>query len=294
MTAAVLALLLATPERVVVVAKKAEPPGFFARMGKSLRDIARGLYERDDGDVALGNVLLAQHDPEGALREYDKARARLPDDPAVAFDRAAALLKLDPSKAGEAAGEAGRALQGTNAALKPKAAYQLALATESMGQPDEAVRQYGAALALDPDDVDSKVNLELLLRTQRQRRQNPVGKPSEDQPRQQGAQQKPEPQKGDAPRKQEQSAPQKASPGQQPDPQQKDDPQGHAAQQQGQNPEQKPQAATPETGSEKPLDRTEAQRLLDALRTSEKNLETWRFAKKKTEVRKRSDPEKDW
>jgi Mg-chelatase subunit ChlI len=163
-----------------------------------------------------------------------------------------------------------------------------------MGQPDEAVRQYGAALALDPDDVDSKVNLELLLRTQRQPRQNPVGKPSEEQPRKQGAQQKPEPQKGDAPRKQEQSAPQKASPGQQPDPQQKDDPQGHAGQQQERNPEQKPQAATPEAGSEKPLDRTEAQRLLDALRASEKNLETWRFAKKKTEVRTRSDPEKDW
>jgi len=294
MTAAVLALLLAAPERVVVVAKRAEPPGFLARVGKSLRGIVRGLYERDDDDVALGNARLAQDDPEGALREYDKARARLPDDPGVAFDRAATLLKLDPSKAGEAAGEAGRALQAADAALKPKAAYQLALATESMGQPDEAVRQYGAALALDPDDVDSKVNLELLLRTQRQPRQNPVGKPSEEQPRKQGAQQKPEPQKGDAPRKQEQSAPQKASPGQQPDPQQKDDPQGHAGQQQERNPEQKPQAATPEAGSDKPLDRTEAQRLLDALRASEKNLETWRFAKKKTEVRTRSDPEKDW
>jgi len=294
MIAAVLALLLAAPERVVVVARKAEPPGFAERMGKSLRGIVRGLYERDDDDVARGSALLAQGDPEGALREYDKARARLPDHPGVAFDRAAALLKLDPSKAADAAGEAGRALQAADAALKPKAAYQLALATESMGQPDEAVRQYGAALALDPDDVDSKVNLELLLRTQRQPRQNPVGKPSEEQPRQQGAQRKPEPQKGDAPRKQDPSASQKASAGQQPEPQQKDDPQGQAAQQQGQNAEKKPEAAAPETRSEKPLDRTEAQRLLDALRASEKNLQTWRFAKKKTEVRKRSDPEKDW
>ncbi|HEY4769748.1 MAG TPA: tetratricopeptide repeat protein, partial [Myxococcales bacterium] len=112
MTAALLALLLAAPDRVVVVAKKVEPPGFLTRMGRSLRGMARGLYERDDGDVALGNALLAQDDPEGALREYDKARARLPDDPGVAFDRAAALLKLDPSKAADAAGEAGRALQG--------------------------------------------------------------------------------------------------------------------------------------------------------------------------------------
>jgi hypothetical protein len=42
------------------------------------------------------------------------------------------------------------------------------------------------------------------------------------------------------------------------------------------------------------VDRSEAQRLLDALRASEKQLQTWRFAKKKTDVRKRSDPEKDW
>src|SRR5256885_17260762 len=41
------------------------------------------------------------------------------------------------------------------------------------------------------------------------------------------------------------------------------------------------------------LDRSEAQRLLDALRASEKNLQTWRFAKKKADVRKRSDLEKD-
>ena len=127
--------------------------------------------------MARGNALAAGDDPEAALREYDRAQARMPDDPQVAFDRASVLLKLDPSKAAEAASEAARALQHGDAALKPKAAYDLALASEALGHADEAVRQYGAALALDPADTDSKVNLELLLRTQDQRRPNPAGQP---------------------------------------------------------------------------------------------------------------------
>jgi hypothetical protein len=148
-------------------------------------------------------------------------------------------------------------------------------------------------LALDPADVDSKVNLELLLRTQEQRQKNAAGQPRENQPAQQGAEQKPQQPQGEPARKQEQ-AQQKPSPGQQPKPQPGDDPQQRSAQQQGQEREQKPDAPSPKAGAEKPVDRTEAQRLLDALRASEKNLQTWRFAKKKTEARKRSDPEKDW
>jgi tetratricopeptide (TPR) repeat protein len=294
MTAAVLALLLAGPERVVLVAKKTEPPGLFARMEKSLGRAVRRLYEREDDDVARGNALVAQDDPEAALREYDKARARLPDDAGVAFNRAAALLKLDSSKAGLAASEAEHAVQQGDAALKPKAVYQLALASEAMGDGDEAIRQYGAALALDPDDVDSKVNLELLLRTQEQRRRNPVGRPQEDQPSQQGAQRKPEQQRSEGAPKQEQSAPEKSSAGQQPREQQQDEARRQAAQRQAQEPERKPQTDAPKGGIEKPVDRTEAQRLLDALRASEKPLQTWRFAKKRTDVGKRSDPEKDW
>jgi tetratricopeptide (TPR) repeat protein len=308
MTVALLALLLAAPERVVLVAKQTEPPGFFARLERSLGRAARRLYERDDEDVARGSALLAQDQPQAALREYDKALARLPDDPGVAFNRATALLKIDPSMAGAAASESGRALQQGNAVLKPKAAYQLGFAIEAMGRAEEAMREYGVALALDPDDVDSKVNLELLLRTQEQRRRNPSGQRRDDRPSQEGAQQKPEPQKGDAQSRQQpspqqqppQKSPQEQPPGQQqkPDAQehQSRDEQGQAAQQPGageprQSPPQDPSRSA---GSEKPVDRTEAQRLLDALRASEKNLQTWRFAKKKTETRKRSDPEKDW
>ena len=277
-----LALALAAPDRVVVVARKAEPPGLLERIRKPLARVFHRLYEREDEDVARGNALAAENDPDGALREYDKARARRPDDPRVAYDRASALLKMDPKTASVAAAEASQALQNGDAALKPKAAYQLALATETMGQAEDAIRQYGAALALDPDDADSKVNLELLLRTTEEKRQSSAGQPKEDKPAQQGGQQKPQPQQGDASKKQE-SPPDKqtGSKQQAPDPQQQPQP-------------QQSQQQRPETRPDKPMDRSEAQRMLDALRASEKQLQTWRFAKRKTEVKNRGDPEKDW
>jgi hypothetical protein len=289
-----LALLLAAPERVVMVAKKSEPPGVFAQLQKTLERAARRLYEREDDDVARGNALAAQGDPEGALRAYDRARVRLPDDPRLSFDRATVMLKLDPSKAAEAAAESAQALQRGDASLKAKAAYSLALADESMGHAEEAVAQYGAALGLAPDDTDSKVNLELLLRTKEERRQNPAGQPRPDQPQQQGQQDKAQPQKGDAAQKQPQSAPQNEGERRQ---QQNEaqQPQNQAAQQQEQKePEPKQENAPRRATNDKPVDRSEAQRLLDALRASEKNLEIWRFAKKNPEAKRRSDPEKDW
>ena len=285
MTALLLALALAAPERVVVVARKAETPGLLERIKGPLARAFHRLYEREDEDVARGNALAARNDPDGALREYDKARARRPDDPRVAYDRASVLLKMDPKAAPVAVAEASQALQNGDAALKPKASYQLALASEAMGQAEDAVRQYGATLALDPDDVDSKVNLELLLRTQEERkRQSPAGQPKEKKPGQQGGQQQPQPQQGDASKKQEQNRPD------QPD----KDKQQQAGDQQQQEQKQAQEQQKPVARPDKPLDRSEAQRLLDALRANEQQLQTWRFAKKKTDVRRRGDPEKDW
>jgi len=281
-----LAVLLGGPERVVVVAKKPERPGVLERVRKPLARGFRRLYEREDDDVGRGNALAAQGDPDGALREYDKARARLPGNPGVAFDRATVLLKMDPKAAPVAAAEASQALQNGDAALKPKAAYDLALATEAMGHPDDAIREYGEALALDPDDVDSKVNLELLLRTQKRSKQSSAGQPRENQPSQQGAQQKPQPKEGEAQKKQQQSQPQDPKDAQQ----QRPDPQQQAEQQKPEQQQPREQDARPD----KPVDRSEAERLLDALRAGEKQLQPWRFAQKKTDVRKRSEPEKDW
>src|SRR5690349_19709622 len=157
----------------------------------------------------------------------------------------------------------------------------MALALESLGQADDAVRQYAAALALDPDDTDSKVNLELLLRSEERNRRSPTGQPKQDQAAQQGDQ-KPKPQQGQAEDKQRASPTQKQSQGQQQQPDQQDPSrQDQTAAGEQQKPQPRPE---PGAGADKPVDRTEAQRLLDALRASEKNLQIWRFAKRQTDL----------
>lgn len=279
-----LALLCAAPERITVVAKHVDKPGFFHKLQDAAGTAWHRLYEKDDAEVAQGNALAAQGDAEGALKEYDKARERLPESAPLSFDRASALLKLDAAKAPEAASEAAQALQHGEGALKAQAAYDLALATEAMGRPDEAMKAYGAALALDPGDEDSKVNLELLLKTQEERKkqmQQPQQQESKD--KNQQKQQPPDKSKGEEQKKdQQKQAGQKEE--------QKQDQQQAGEQQQAKPEEKKEQQAQ----EEKPVDRSEAERLLDALRAGEKNLQVWRFAKDKRKEARRGEVEKDW
>jgi tetratricopeptide (TPR) repeat protein len=271
-----LLLLVAAPERVVIVAKPAEKPSVFHKIGEAMRR----LYEKEDPDVAQGNTLAAQGDPEGALKAYDKARERLHDSAALSLDRASTLLKLDPSKAPEAASEAGQALQSGDGKLKAQAAYDLALATEAMGRPDDAMKAYAAALALDPNDVDSKVNLELLLKTKEERKQKqPQQQESKENKQNQQQQQQPDKSKGEEQQKQQQK-------------EAGDKNQDQQQQQQQQARQQEKKRQQPE--EQKPVDRSEAERLLDALRAGEKNLQVWRFAKDKRKDLRRGDVEKDW
>lgn len=278
-----LALLCAAPERVVVVAKPAEKPGLFEKLGKALSGAARRLYQKDDPDVAKGNALAAEGDPEGALKEYDKARQRLPESAPLSLDRAGALLKMDAAKAPEAASEAAQALQHGEGSLKAQAAYDLALATEQMGRPEEAIKGYATALGLDPDDADSKVNLELLLKSEEERKQMQQQQQQQSKDQQQQQKQQPDKSKGD---QQQKSQSKEAGDQKQ---EQKEQQQQAGQQQQKPDPKKQQQAE-----AQKPVDRSEAERLLDALRAGEKNLQAWRFAKDKRKEARRSEVEKDW
>lgn len=278
-----LALLLCAPERVTIVARQAEKQSVLSRVEAGLGSAWKRLFEKEDEQAGEGNALAAQGDAQGALKLYDSAKARLPESAELAFDRSGALLKLpDPSAAAQAASEAARALDKGDPALKPKAAYQLALATEAMGQPDEAIKLYANALALDPDDPDSKVNLELLLRTQEQRNQRQAGQP------QQSPKKKDQPQKGPDQSKGKETQGQDKQAGTR-EQKKQDDAQPQPGTEQQAKEKEKPQEA-----EQKPVDRSEAERLLDALRASEKNLQVWRFAKDKRKEAHRGEAEKDW
>jgi Ca-activated chloride channel family protein len=287
-----LALLLAqTPqEKVVMVARPKEKPSIFSQAAKAVEHAWHRLYQREDEQVASANELAAEGRPDAALQEYDAAKARLQDSPELEYDRSAALVKADPEKAPEAASEAAQAMvHTTNPELREKAAYQLGLSQEAMGKPEEAMKSYASALAMNPDDEDAKVNLELLLKTEERKKQQ--------QQQSQQEQQKKNPQdQKDKQEQQSKNGQDQKQQQKQPDQENQTDEQKQKAQQQQADqqqakPEEKKEQAQAE---EKPVDRSEAERLLDALRASEKNLQTWRFAKDKHKNVPRGESEKDW
>ena len=291
-----LAVLVAEPT--VVVKPRAQPapgPSLIDRTGRALRR----LVEKPEPNVAEGNARAASGDVEGALKAYEKAQVPEHGTKAagLAHDRASALLRAgDARLAPQAVQEANRALSEGDAKLKATAAYDLGYALEQSGRPDEAIAAYARALQLDPEDRDAKVNLELLLRDEqrKQKQSRPMGKQDE---------QKKQPQAGkDAAQKQQgpdqQRKGQEKQAGQ--DQQRKDEGQQQAgdAQQQGQasqqpQPDKAGEKKELQAAGNRPMDRSEAQRLLDALRAGEKNLQVWRFGKQKAKER-RTDVEKDW
>jgi tetratricopeptide (TPR) repeat protein len=254
-------------------------------------DMVRRLWEKPEPSVVEGNALVAADDPDGALKKYEEARVpdKGPAAGALSLDKSSALLhRGDGRSAPQAIEEANRAFEQGDAAVKPLAAYDLGYALEQSGRPEDAAAAYARTLQLDPNDEDAKVNLELLLREEQRKKKQPdaQGKPEE---------QKKQQQAGDDRRKQQQSGKE----------QRKNDPDKQPGdRQQAQSDEQKqdqPSQAQPRPGDEKrqqelaarKMDRSDAQRLLDALRAGEKNLQVWRFGQQKTKER-RPDVEKDW
>ena len=275
---------------------KAARPQFSERAARALRR----LIEKPEPNVVEGNALAIHGDVEGALKAYEKAQAPEtgPKAAALAHDRASALLRAGDAKlAPQAVQEANRALTEGDAPLKAIGAYDLGYALEQSGRPDEAIAAYGRALQLDPADRDSKVNLELLLREEqrKQKQPQPGGRPEakkqpqagkDDQKKQPGPQEQPKDQQKQAGQDQDRNQPGQKQQA------------GNEQQQQGQAPREQQQDKPGEkkelqAAGNRPMDRSEAQRLLDALRAGEKNLQVWRFGKQKAKER-RTDVEKDW
>jgi len=116
-------------------------------------------------DVERGNERMKAGKAEEALGFYDKAIAKLPNDPGAHFDRGAALFAL--SRFDEAGQEFLRATEAKDGALKAAAFYNLGNAFFKKDKFKDAIGAYQRALTLDPKDSRAKWNLEIALKKQK-------------------------------------------------------------------------------------------------------------------------------
>ena len=302
----------ANSEPVVAVRPASETHlSLWARASDAVSGAVHRLWEKDEPHAAAGNAATLNGDVDGALKHYDEAEPNLPagGDAAatLAYNRSAAMLKGSPEQAPKALEQAQAAREAQSSELRAKAAYNAGVALEAQGKPDEAIKAYANALSLDSGDVDSKVNLELLLqeheKQKQQQGQNDKDKKKDpkddkDQQKQQskGEQQEKKDQQqqdqkdGDQQKKDQQQQA-KADEKKEQKPEEKKEQQAQAGEEKKdekkeQKPEEKQQQAS--------MGRSEAQRLLDAARAGEKNLQMWRFGKKAEQHPRRGTAEKDW
>jgi Ca-activated chloride channel family protein len=261
--------------------------------------------------VEEGNAQLKAGKAEEALGHYDRAVAKLPQDPGAHFNRGAALYALD--RFDEAAQAFLRATETKAPPLKASAFYNLGNAFFRGEKYGDAVEAYKRALAIDPADQRAKWNLELALRKKREDE-----KKKQDQPQQQNKdqqnkdqqnkdQQKPDPQsdKGDGQDQDKKPGDSKKDEGEDPakdeDKNAKSDPpppepgQDKSPQPTADDPKQDPQQAErpqEDPGSEPAgADQRQIDAILDSLERSPKALEQERA---RLRAIRRQPPTKDW
>ncbi|BDG10273.1 tetratricopeptide repeat protein [Anaeromyxobacter paludicola] len=126
--------------------------------------LAAGLspLTRPDPGVEAGNARLEAGEPAEALRRYDDAERRLGPRAGLDLDRGLALYRL--GRYGEARDAFAKALTSPKGERPGRARYDLAGALAAAGDDDGAIRELTRALAEDPGDVAARHNLEVLLR----------------------------------------------------------------------------------------------------------------------------------
>lgn len=125
--------------------------------------LAAGPLERNHPLVDKGMEAFGKNDFEGALRAFDEAKAALPDNALVEFNRGAALHKLGRNDEAKSALLRAAELDGKGTLAGP-IHYNLGNVWAATGNKKEAVAEYRKALRADPADPLARHNLEVLLR----------------------------------------------------------------------------------------------------------------------------------
>ncbi len=134
-----------------------------------------GLAALEDGDTAL------------AAERFAAAARLAPADPLTRFNSGTG--RLAAGEAAAAAAELVRAAELADGELAARALYNLGNAHAAGGDWRAAIEAYKAALRLEPEPLDAKVNLELALRQQARREEQEQQQGRQEQPEQQPEQQ---------------------------------------------------------------------------------------------------------
>ncbi len=196
--------------------------------------------------VKKGNEAYQQQDYKTALEYYHGAETELPESPELEYNMAGALHQQGGYE--ETVERYTRALNTTDVNLEAQSHYNLGNTHFRMGEYEEAITNYQNALEINPDDVDAKFNLELA----RKRLKEQI---------------KPEQQQQQDQQQQEQEKEQQQQQDQQ---QQNEQQQGQQQQDQQQQQEQQPE---PQPSDDKEMSREDAERILNALRDDEQDLQ---------------------
>ncbi len=192
--------------------------------------------------VKKGNESYQQQDYTKALEFYHNAETELPESLELEYNMAGALYQQ--GKYEETVDRYTRALNSDNVGLEAQVHYNLGNTYYRMGDYQNAIQSYQRALDINPDDTDAKFNLELARRMLKEQI-----KP-EQQQQSQDSQQQPQPQ------------PQEDQNAQEEQPRPEEQPQDQ------QQPQQQP-----EQMDNRQMSKEDAERILNALRDDEQELQ---------------------
>jgi tetratricopeptide (TPR) repeat protein len=276
---------------------------------------ALGPLEKNHPDVAEGTRLYEQGSFEQALQSFDAAALERPLDPRVQYDRGLSLYKLGRHDEARAALEKAAELD-REGQLTAKTHYNLGNVAAAAGDAKRAIQEFRTALRADPADEQARHNLEVLLKKLPPRKDTgpdggaPDGGPADAGQRDAGASDAGRPDgghdggtdggrpdggagdggQGDAGADGGPGDGQgKADAGRQGQPQPGDGGADGGADLSDAGLQSEPIRAGADGGVE--VSRREAEKLLDSLKNSEKNLQLWRFRQK---TQKSTTHAKDW
>jgi hypothetical protein len=119
-------------------------------------------FQREDPDVSAGNAALAAGDADAALRRYARAEEAHGERAEILFDRGAAALLL--GRLDTASDLFRRAAERADPRLASRALQNLGNARAAAHDGAGAAAAYRAALRKDPANEDARYDLEVLLR----------------------------------------------------------------------------------------------------------------------------------